>query len=69
MPGPKLLTWRTVLAWAAGMVGFVILMTEFWGHGYLILTPAIALIGFRFHLIFEPKWDLDAELKAILGRG
>lgn len=69
MTTPPLLTWQTVARWSAGVIVFVILMTEFWGNGYLIFTPAIALIAFRFRLILEPKWDLDAELKAILGRG
>ncbi len=69
MATPALLTWQTVLRWTAGVIVFVILMTTFWGHGYFVFTPAVALVAFRFRLILEPKWDLDAELKAILGRG
>lgn len=66
MPAPQLLTWQTVLRWTAGVIVFIILMTEFWGHGYLIFTPVIALAAFRFRLILEPRWSFEKELERIL---
>lgn len=66
MSSPQPLRVGTVLRWTIGVSLFIAAVTVFWGHGFLIFTPALILVTFRFRLILEPKWDLDAELKAIL---
>lgn len=66
MSSPQPLRVGTVLRWTIGVSVFIAAVAVFWGHGFLIFTPALLFVTFRFRLILEPKWDLDAELKAIL---